>query len=154
MRRGPDEAHRGAPLLEPSGSTQVPYPPEQIDRGNRLLDELKSVTPGSGIANEDFAAGVPGKEEYATPGDYRADFDGRVNAIDFQHSHIAKEEIRRPVPGLLDSESAAIHRNGFVFVLIKDHGEGISDDPLVIRHQNPSSFRQEHGGSAQGPGAD
>lgn len=130
------------------------YAPEEIDRRNRLLDELKPMTYGSGVANEDFTAGVPGEKKHATRRDYRADFDGRVNAIEFRHAHVAKEEIRRPVPSLLDSESAAIDRNRFVFVLIKDHGKGISDDPLVIRHQNSSSFGEEHGISAQGPGAD
>lgn len=102
------------------------------------------------LTHKDSAAGFPRKEEHATGWEHRADFDRRLNAIDFRHAHIGKEEIRAPAPGLLHGLPASIDGNRFVSALIQNHGEGICDDPLVICHQDSGSFREEHAGPLRG----
>jgi hypothetical protein len=70
----------------------MPYPPEETHRRNWLLHELKSVALHPGLAYEDFAARLSGKQENATAGKHRADFECRLNAVEFREAHVAQEK--------------------------------------------------------------
>jgi hypothetical protein len=112
-------------------------PVEQVQRKDRLLQELKLVALKTGVAYEDPVAPLSGKQKNATFRENRTDFNCSLNPIDFGHVHVTDVDFRTPAPGLLHSVSAAIHGNSVVSILIEDHGEGISDNPLVIGYQNP-----------------
>ena len=68
-----------------------------------------------GLAYEDFAARLSGKEEKATAGKHRTDFDCRLSAAGFRHAHIAQEQVGPPATGVLHGEPSNATSHGWRF---------------------------------------
>jgi len=75
------------------------YPPEEIHRRYLLREEFEPMTFRRRIAHENFAPGLSGKQEHTTTGKQRKDFDGRPNAVEFRHAHVAEKQVEPPVTG-------------------------------------------------------
>jgi hypothetical protein len=97
-----------------------------------LGQDFELVALGPGAVEQVGGGGLPGEEQDLAGGQYPADADGGVDAVEVGHHDVADEHVgpegRRKLNGLL----AAIDGGGIETGLIEDNREGVGDHALIV----------------------
>src|SRR5580692_5835668 len=110
----------------------------------RLCQNFKLMALSPCILQQIGRRGLAGEEKYLATGQEATNADSRFNAIHVRHDDIADDQIRLERSCAFHCCCSGIHRRSVISVQIEDFGQSVSNDLLVVNHQNSRFFTRLH----------
>src|ERR1019366_5498576 len=107
---------------------------------NGFGQHLEMVPVRLGVPQQIRGCRVPREENDTAAGEMRGDANGSIDAVHAVHHDIANEHIGPQRDRRIKCRFAAIDRAGFNPAFIKDKGQSVGNDALIVNHQNARAY--------------